>query len=83
VPIPLEDEEVMAIVEVVRGERERPKVKVAFEIDEQIKIIDGPFANFLGKVHEVNAERGNMKVQVEIFERLTNVEVEFWQVEKV
>lgn len=83
VPIPLEDEEVMAIVEVVRGERERPKVKVAFEIDEQIKIIDGPFANFLGRINEVNAERGNMKVQVEIFERLTNVEVEFWQVEKV
>ena len=83
VPIPLEDEEVMAIVEVIRGERERPKIKVAFDSGEQVKIIDGPFANFLGKIFEVNAEQGNLKVQVEIFERLTNVEVEFWQVEKV
>lgn len=83
IPIPLEDEEVMAIVEVIRGERERPKIKVAFDSGEQVKIIDGPFANFLGKIFEVNAESGNMKVQVEIFERLTNVEVEFWQVEKV
>lgn len=83
IPIPLEDEEVMAIVEVIRGERERPKIKVAFDSGDQVKIIDGPFANFLGKIFEVNAERGNMKVQVEIFERLTNVEVEFWQVEKV
>jgi len=73
----------MAIVEVIRGERERPKIKVAFDSGEQVKIIDGPFANFLGKIFEVNAEQGNLKVQVEIFERLTNVEVEFWQVEKV
>ncbi len=83
IPVPMEDEEVNAIVEVIRGERERPKIKVAFDEGERVKIIDGPFANFLGQVTDINAERGSMKVQVEIFERLTNVEVEFWQVEKV
>lgn len=82
-PVPLEEEEVNAIVEVIRGERERPKPKVAFEPGERVKIVDGPFANFLGKIGEINYERGTMKVMVEIFERLTSIEVEFWQVEQV
>ncbi len=43
----------------------------------------GPFANFLGSISEVNEERGRLKVMIEIFERLTSVEVEFWQVEKI
>ncbi len=83
VPVPLEQDEVNAIVEVARGERERPKPKVAFEAGERVKIIDGPFANFLGKIDEINVERGTLKVLVEIFERLTSIEVEFWQVEQV
>jgi len=83
VPVPLEDAEVNAIVEEIRGERERPKPKVLFEQGERVKIIDGPFANFLGNVDEVNPERGKVKVMVEIFERLTSVEVECWQVEKM
>lgn len=82
-PTPLEDAEVQAIIEEMRGERERPKPKVDFEINERVKIIDGPFANFLGNIDEINAERGMLKVMVEIFERLTSVEVEFWQVEKM
>ncbi len=82
-PSPLEDAEVEAIVEVIRGERERPKPKVAFNVGERVKIIDGPFANFLGKIDDINAERGTMKVLVEIFERMTTIEVEFWQVEQV
>lgn len=83
VPVPLEDSEVQAILEEIRGERERPKPKVAFEQGERVKIIDGPFSNFLGNIDEINAERGTLKVMVEIFERLTSVEVEFWQVEKM
>ena len=82
-PVPLEDAEVEAIVEVIRGERERPRPKVAFEDGDRVKIIDGPFANFLGRIDEVNADRGTLKVMVEIFERMTSVEVEFWQVEQV
>lgn len=82
-PVPLEDTEIEEIVEVSRGEKERPKPKVEFDEGERVKIIDGSFANFIGKIDEINAERGNMKVMVEIFERLTSVEVEFWQVERV
>ncbi len=82
-PVPLEDEEVHAIIQVLRGERERPKPKMAFDVGERVKIIDGPFANFLGKIDELNPERGTLKVMVEIFERLTSIEVESWQVEQV
>ena len=83
VPTPLDEGEVEAIIEVAKGERERPKPKVAFDVGERVKIIDGPFANFLGNIDEINAESGTMKVLVEIFERLTSIEVEFWQVEQV
>ena len=83
VPVPLEDSEVQAIIEEIRGEHERPKPKVRFEDGDRVKIIDGPFSNFLGNVDDINVERGTMKVMVEIFERLTSVEVEFWQVEKI
>jgi transcription termination/antitermination protein NusG len=82
-PTPLSDTEVQAIIEEVRGERERPKPKVDFEEGERIKIIEGPFANFLGNVDSIDMERGKLKIMVEIFERLTSVEVEFWQVEKM
>jgi len=80
-PVPLEDSEVMSLVEEIRGERERPRAKVNFEIAERIKIIDGAFSNFFGNIAEINEERGKMKVMIEIFERQTSVEVEFWQVE--
>jgi len=82
-PVPLEDSEVTAIVEVIQGERERPKPTVAFKTGERVRIIEGPFANFLGKIDEMNVDRGTMKVLVEIFERLTSIEVEFWQVEAI
>ena len=82
-PVPLEDSEVAALVEEIRGERERPKTKVNFDVDERIKIIDGAFANFFGNISEINEERGRMKVMIEIFERQTSIEVEFWQVEKI
>lgn len=82
-PVPLEDSEVNALVEEIRGERERPRPKVLFEIGERVKITDGAFANFMGSIGEINEERGKMKVMIEIFERQTSVEVEFWQVEKI
>lgn len=83
VPVPLEDAEVEAILEEIRGDRERPKPKVRFEAGERVKIIEGPFSNFMGNIDEINLERGKLKIMVEIFERLTSVEVEFWQVEKL
>ena len=82
-PVPLEDSEVLSIVEVVRGERERPKPKLDFEVGERIRITEGPFANFLGQIEDIDGDRGIVKVMVEIFERQTSVEVEFWQVEQI
>jgi transcription termination/antitermination protein NusG len=82
-PVPLEDSEVMELVQDISGERERPRARVNFDIGERLKIIDGAFANFFGNVSEINEERGKMKVMIEIFERETSVEVEFWQVEKL
>jgi transcriptional antiterminator NusG len=81
--VALDDKEVAAVVEVARGERERPKPKVAFDKGQRVKIIDGPFANFLGSVDDVSMESGTVKVMVEIFERLTSIEVEFWQIEVI
>jgi len=83
IPVPLEDSEVQSIIEVVRGERERPKPKLEYEVGERIRITEGPFANFLGRIEEIDADRGTVKVMVEIFERQTSVEVEFWQVEQI
>ncbi len=81
-PVPLADEEVEAIIEQIRADKTEPKPKVAFERGELVKITEGPFAGFLGTVDEVNPERGRLKVMVEIFERLTSVELEFWQIER-
>lgn len=82
-PTPLPQEQMDAIFESMRVGEEKPKPKVMFEIGEQVKIIEGPFANFTGYVDDVNAERGKLKVLVEVFERRTPIECEFWQVEKV
>lgn len=82
-PTPLPQAEMDAIFEEIRGAREKPKPKVMFERNEQVKIVEGPFTNFTGYVDDVNAERGRLKVLVEVFERRTPVECEFWQVEKV
>jgi transcriptional antiterminator NusG len=83
VPVPLEDHEVQQILEVVRGERERPKVKIDFEKGERIRINEGPFANFFGNIEEIDLERNVLKVSVEIFDRQTTVEVEHWQIEQI
>jgi transcriptional antiterminator NusG len=82
-PVPLDEGEVKALVEEIRGERERPRPKLSFEVGERVKINEGAFANFMGNIGEINEERGKIKVMIEIFERQTSVEVDFWQVEKI
>jgi ribosomal protein L11 len=61
---------------------ERPRPKMTFEKNETVRIIDGPFANFQGKVDEINPERNTLRVLVTIFGRATPVELDFLQVEK-
>ena len=81
-PVPLSADEVNSILYRQASSAERPRPKMTFEKNDSVRIIDGPFANFSGKVDEVNTERGTLRVMVTIFGRATPVELEFLQVEK-
>jgi len=81
-PVPLTREEVDNIVNRQATSAEKPRPKLTFEKNETVRIIDGPFSNFQGKVDEVNNERNTLRVLVTIFGRSTPVELEFLQVEK-
>jgi transcriptional antiterminator NusG len=82
-PTPLSEEEVNHIVYRVAEGRDKPKLKIKFEKNEQVRISEGPFATFTGVVDEVNEDRSTLKVMVTIFGRSTPVELEFGQVEKI
>ena len=82
-PVPLSADEVNQILYRQQSSAERPRPKMTFEKNDSVRIVDGPFANFSGKVDEVNPERGTLRVMVTIFGRATPVELEFLQVEKV
>jgi len=81
-PVPLSADEVNQILYRQASSAERPRPKMTFEKNDSVRIVDGPFANFSGKVDEVNTERGTLRVMVTIFGRSTPVELEFLQVEK-
>jgi len=81
-PVPLSADEVNSILYRQASSAERPRPKTTYERNDSVRIIDGPFANFRGKVDEVNADRGTLRVMVMIFGRATPVELEFLQVEK-
>jgi transcriptional antiterminator NusG len=81
-PVPLSADEVNSILFRQASSAERPRPKTTFEKNDSVRIVDGPFANFSGKVDEVNTERGTLRVMVTIFGRATPVELEFLQVEK-
>lgn len=82
-PTALTEEEINNLMSSISGTSERPKPKFQFEVGETVKIIDGPFSSFIGRVDEVNNEKGTMKVSVTIFGRQTPVELDFLQVEKM
>jgi len=81
-PVPLSADEVNSILYRQASSTERPRPKTTYERNDGVRIVDGPFANFRGKVDEVNTDRGTLRVMVMIFGRATPVELEFLQVEK-
>lgn len=81
-PVPLTADEVNSILYRQATSAERPRPKLTFEKNETVRITEGPFTNFTGKVDEVNTERTTLRVLVTIFGRATPVELDFMQVEK-
>jgi transcription termination/antitermination protein NusG len=82
-PVPLTADEVNSILYRQSTSAERPRPKLSFEKNENVRIVDGPFTNFSGKIDEVHPERNTLRVMVTIFGRSTPVELDFLQVEKI
>jgi transcription termination/antitermination protein NusG len=82
-PVALSEAEVSSILFRSESTANKPSMKVKFEKGEQVRINEGPFANFTGTVDDVNEDRQTLKVMVSIFGRSTPVEIEFSKVDKV
>lgn len=81
-PTPISDDEAAYMIGQVTGDVKKPRASVDFSEGEQVKVIEGPFASFVGTIEQVN-EKGKIRVNVSIFGRPTPVELDFTQVEKV
>jgi len=80
-PVALSGDEVKNIQDLIEDKRERPKPEIKFHKGDQVKVIEGPFANFIGTVEEIDPEKSRVRVMVSIFGRTTPVELDVLQVE--
>ncbi len=82
-PSPITQKEAEALIKQIQEGVDSPRPSIIFDIGEEVKVVDGPFASFNGMVEEVDEEKGKLKVSVSIFGRATPVELEYSQVEKL
>ena len=81
-PPPVSDEEVRTITQQMEEGAIKPKPRVLFSVGENVKVVDGPFADFRGEIDEINNEKGKIRVLVSFFGRETPVELDFLQAER-
>lgn len=81
-PVPITEREAQNLIKQVQEGIDRPRPSVTYDVGEEVKVIDGPFASFAGMVEEIDEEKQKLKVTVSIFGRATPVELEYAQVEK-
>ena len=82
-PSPVSEKEAEALIKQIQEGVDSPRPSVTFDVGEEVKVADGPFASFNGLVEEIDEEKGKLKVSVSIFGRATPVELEYSQVEKM
>jgi transcriptional antiterminator NusG len=80
-PTPLAPSEVVTILRQMRAEE--PRVKIGFQPGQSVRVVDGPFVDFVGQVDEINPEKGKVRVMVSFFGRETPVELDLLQVERL
>jgi len=82
-PVPLQEHEIKSILKQVTKETEKPKAKITFTKGQSVRVIDGPFTEFIGTVSDLNMDRNKVTVLVSFFGRETPVVLDFLQVEKI
>ena len=82
-PVAMTEREAKQVITQMQEGVEKPRSRVVYEVGEQVRVTDGPFASFTGVVDDVDLEKTRVKVSVTIFGRPTAVELEFAQVEKI
>jgi len=82
-PVPLQEHEIKSILKQVTKETDKPKAKVSFTKGQSVRVIDGPFTEFIGTVSDINVDRNKVTVLVSFFGRETPVILDFLQIEKI